>query len=100
MITELAGAQPGPIMSTLQSGNSSNRSQRRCPRCGSRLQILFLENERPIELDRCPLGHGLWLDKGEMKAVIFSFGNCAAGEEKTVANFFSGLYEKAFKKGE
>ena len=100
MITGLAGVQPGPITSALQFGKSSDRSQRRCPRCGSRLQILSLESTRPIELDRCPLGHGLWLDKGEMMAVIFTFGNCEAGETKTVANFFSSLYQKEFTKGE
>jgi len=42
-----------------------------------------------VELDRCPLGHGLWLDRGETVAIIESFND---GEEGLVARHLSDLF--------
>jgi len=35
-----------------------------CPRCGGELQ---LEDYRGIEVDRCPVCQGMWLDYGELE---------------------------------
>lgn len=42
---------------------------RTCPSCSSTLEATAHEG---VELDRCPAGHGLWLDKGELRAVVMS----------------------------
>lgn len=39
----------------------------RCPKCGGHL---VTEEFHRIQLDRCPDCHGLWLDNGEIDAVM------------------------------
>lgn len=94
MITELSGIEPGKITRALLSARSEGKSPRRCPRCRRKLRIIHLEGEPPIELDRCPWGHGLWLDRGETLAVVRAFGEGEAVEESVLARFFSDLYSK------
>lgn len=45
---------------------TSNRS---CPACTDALEAFVHEG---VELDRCPSGHGLWLDRGELPKVVRS----------------------------
>ena len=45
--------------------------------------------ESTVTLDRCPDGHGLWFDQGELAAVIRSH---ADDQEEQVASFFGDLY--------
>lgn len=52
------------LESELQS-IASQRSKRRCPRCRRRLQQVSLRDGATV-LDRCPRGHGLWFDPGEL----------------------------------
>lgn len=42
---------------------------RSCPACDATLQQVHHEG---VELDRCPEGHGLWLDRGELRRVVLS----------------------------
>ncbi len=42
---------------------------RTCPSCRADLETTVHEG---VDLDRCPAGHGLWLDKGELRAVVMS----------------------------
>lgn len=44
-------------------------TSRSCPTCGATLQQVHHEG---VELDRCPDGHGLWLDRGELRRVVLS----------------------------
>jgi Zn-finger nucleic acid-binding protein len=44
--------------------------RRRCPRCGRRMRAELTRGDRPITFDRCPRGHGLWLDRGELGGVL------------------------------
>jgi Zn-finger nucleic acid-binding protein len=91
MITEIAGVEPGSLTRALENAREGERARRRCPRCGKKLRIIHTGENASIELDRCPRGHGLWLDPGEMEAVIRSY---AEGEEGSVARFFSDLYRE------
>ena len=59
-----------------------------------RLRVVHLNLHEEIELDRCPQGHGLWLDQGEMEALIASCDvgtSRQAGEEGAVAQFLAEL---------
>jgi DNA repair exonuclease SbcCD ATPase subunit len=38
----------------------------RCPRCGERLGVLKLHG---VEVAECPMGHGMWLDNGELEQI-------------------------------
>ncbi len=39
----------------------------RCPKCGGHLKT---EDFHKIQIDRCPDCHGVWLDAGEIEAVV------------------------------
>ena len=89
-LAELTGAQPGRINDALQSAAPGPRTARRCPRCNKRLRSITVAAEPPLELDRCPRGHGLWFDADEMAAVIAAFHT---GEEREVARLLAELHD-------
>ncbi|MAW61861.1 MAG: hypothetical protein CMJ94_13670 [Planctomycetes bacterium] len=43
-------------------------SRRRCPRCARRMKAVHWRGAGPV-LDRCPQGHGLWFDPGELQGL-------------------------------
>ncbi len=99
-IAELAGAQPGKISEAIERAAPGPRVDWRCPRCNRRLRAITVAVEEPIELDRCPKGHGLWFDAGEMQAVISAFHD---GEDGEVARLLAELHHgelESNKKGE
>jgi len=38
----------------------------RCPRCGDRLAPFKLHG---VQVDECPMGHGMWLNHGELEQI-------------------------------
>jgi len=56
----------------LRSRNSVPRGEtpRKCPECRARMIKEASEGDRPVVYDRCPKGHGLWLDSGELAGVL------------------------------
>jgi Zn-finger nucleic acid-binding protein len=44
-------------------------ASRTCPVCSTALGVVHHEG---VELDRCPVGHGVWLDRGELRLVVAS----------------------------
>ena len=89
LLVELAGLDPRPLGARLREARRLRRGKRRCPRCPRRLQVIEIGEDRKIEIDRCPIEHGLWLDRGEMEAVIES---STAGDGRAVASYFAELY--------
>ena len=93
-LLELAGVERGALSRALQKARDGEQTARRCPRCRKKLELVTLGGstgewgraDEAVELDRCPLGHGFWLDRGEVKAVIKS-----GGEEGVVSRFLSDL---------
>ena len=43
---------------------------KRCPRCGVSMHKRVAGATTPVTCDLCPRGHGLWLDAGELHALI------------------------------
>jgi Zn-finger nucleic acid-binding protein len=99
LLGELSGIHAGALTAALAGAATSRRGARRCPRCRRRLDVVRVGDGEPVELDRCPVGHGFWLDRGETVAVIRAFGGAVdsgaavAPEESAVARFFASLYE-------
>ena len=85
LIVELAGITPGEVTAAVQAADG-RRGERRCPRCNRKMRVITIGAEAPVEVDRCPIGHGLWLDAGELRAVVRAF---SGGEEGAVAHFFA-----------
>lgn len=69
----------------LRSRNPVPRGEtpRRCPECRARMIKEASEGDRPVVYDRCPKDHGLWLDSGELAAVLES-ANPAARDNEVV----------------
>ena len=45
--------------------------RRYCPRCRGRMEPVRAPNApETLILDRCPRGHGLWFDRGELEALL------------------------------
>lgn len=42
---------------------------RRCPKCGAAMHTVNYDYSSGVILDRCPKGHGIWLDGGELEKV-------------------------------
>ncbi|MFQ5670934.1 MAG: zf-TFIIB domain-containing protein [Acidobacteriota bacterium] len=89
LLTQLAGAGGASdrLAHELARTPAGPRTTRRCPRCPRRLRSLEVGTPGRVVLDRCPRGHGLWFDRGEMEQVIRWY---AGG---TVARFFADLYQ-------
>jgi Zn-finger nucleic acid-binding protein len=41
-----------------------------CPRCGKRMNKVFVGEERKVIIDKCKKNHGLWFDQGELQKVV------------------------------
>ncbi len=91
-ITELSGASPGPLAAALDAAISGAGTKRRCPRCSRKLRKLDVGADPTVELDRCPRGHGLWFDQGELDTVVRSHAG-DSDDEGEVARYFARLFE-------
>ena len=74
---------------TLANAPEVRTTERRCPRCPRRLREITVGEQPRLILDRCPWGHGIWFDRGEMLTFIHTFGGEAG---RPAAQFFADLY--------
>lgn len=89
LLTEAVGVETDELVEALAAAWKGPKAERRCPRCNRHLRLIQLgRDETVIELDRCPRRHGLWLDAGEMVAVIRAY---APRDEGKIAKFFADL---------
>jgi Zn-finger nucleic acid-binding protein len=87
-IAALADVSAGPLSGALQAAGSGRSSKRRCPRCRRKLNTIAIGGDPAVEVDCCPLEHGLWFDAGELRRLITSF---AGGEAEAVAKFLADV---------
>ena len=68
------------------------RGTRRCPRCHQRMTAGRLPNT-PVTVDVCSdHRHGMWLDRGELQAVVES--RAGAGASSALAGFCADVFGK------
>lgn len=87
-ILELGDVPAGRLAALIEPEDAGRRGKRRCPRCRRRLAQVTIGDSgtaAAVEVDRCRLGHGLWLDAGELRALVRLL---AGSEEGAVAQFF------------
>jgi len=91
LIGERAGALQGDLLSALdaQEGKRPPRPERRrCPICRKTMRQTKTRGENPIVLDRCPVRHGIWFDRGELQRLVRAAG---AKADNVLVRFFARL---------
>jgi Zn-finger nucleic acid-binding protein len=93
-IAARADVDAGPLASALDAALPATTTKRRCPRCSRKLSTLNIGPDPALEFDRCPRGHGLWFDRGELESVVR--GHAAGGDDTgEVARYFRRLFENS-----
>lgn len=103
-LDELAGVAPGAVTAALAGATTRKNPNRRCPRCRKKMAVVTLGNSPGVEVDRCTRGHGLWMDRGELRAIVQAFGGGRQSDETTalaqrLGDFFRSEFETS-KKGD
>lgn len=62
---------------------------RACPHCTRKMTIAQLPGAG-VEVDLCPHDHGIWLDKGELRAIM------GAGTDRESAAALAEYYDEVF----
>lgn len=94
LIAEQAGAENKAIVTAFAPTTGKGiKSRRKCPRCLARLRTVTTAGKNPVQIDRCPRGHGIWFDKGEVEALT---GSCQE-EGRVVAGLFQDFIANNLK---
>ncbi len=66
--------------------------KRKCPLCRKKMLKLEVGDTEPVTYDACPQGEGIWLDQGELEAIIrFGLPDREGSEiQRFLGNLFSG----------
>jgi len=71
---ELLLGQPQKAKQLLDSfkvDSHSTEKARKCPICLKKMQKIIIGLSTPtLLIDKCPKGHGLWFDKGELQDIL------------------------------
>ena len=66
-------AQSRHLLASFVAAGQSTEAGRQCPICRKAMEKVYAgPMDKAILLDRCPRGHGLWFDRGELKQVLES----------------------------
>ncbi len=94
VLVSLAGGDVDRLRAALASAPPA-RSRRRCVRCGRRLEAVGVGDGPKVQIERCRVGHGFWLDAGELEGVARSArGGAGTPEERAVAAFLADLFRQ------
>lgn len=93
---ELAGAEAGlsRLEDRLTHLPSTKEKKKRCPRC--RAKMLHFDAPAAwgsVVLDRCPGGHGLWFDEGELHDVLTAELGEGDGTLATIKKYLGSFCE-------
>lgn len=77
------------IVSTFSdAGNIELDRKMKCPRCSQKMKKLSVsEGGKSVVIDSCPIGDGLWFDKGETSDVMKNIAKTKGGDAKKIAEF-------------
>lgn len=78
------GVEKDQMLSSFQSAQKVRERKKRCPICRKKMEkTLAGHNHETVLLDRCPRGHGLWFDGGELQQVL-SIGGLAESSKVVI----------------
>ena len=69
---------------------AATEKPRRCPICRAKMDKGTTRGDAPVTYDQCPQGDGLWLDRGELAAILEHGASGDAGNR--VADFLRGMF--------
>ena len=82
--------QARQIVGSFQRAPHTKENLRPCPICLKKMQkILVNSHDKPVVIDRCPKGHGLWFDRGELPQVLSGAG---FGRERKIIKLLSQIF--------
>ena len=59
------------LLSSFEAPPSCPEKPRKCPICNRKMQkALVGDSDRPVLIDKCSKGDGLWFDKGELQNIF------------------------------
>jgi len=59
------------LLKSFQEKVKTPEKPRKCPICLKKMKkVLAGHCEKPLLIDKCRNGHGLWLDKGELRGIL------------------------------
>jgi Zn-finger nucleic acid-binding protein len=78
------------ILSSFQIEPDYPEKKYKCPICKKKMDKVYVGGHKKVLIDKCPAGHGLWFDKGELKSVI----ELSSGEDKVIQHLNDLFGEK------
>jgi len=57
------------ILEQSSSAGETEASERKCPICQKKMEVIVVGKQSRVLIDRCRQGHGLWFDRGELEDV-------------------------------
>ena len=82
--------KPSAVAATLaKDADVKGKGKRPCPVCSKKMLLadINLSSGKVVEIDKCPKGHGMWFDKGELDDIV-----AAAGGGEAVVDFLASLF--------
>ena len=79
----------------------AGQGKRRCPICHNKMNKIWLGKKAgglmgkgpEVLVDRCPLGHGMWFDSGELQKVLKEIEPAGAPANTTVIDFLGTAFQ-------
>jgi Zn-finger nucleic acid-binding protein len=71
---------------------AAGEKKRPCPICDKKMEKQATGGDAPVVYDKCPAGHGLWFDNGELAAVLEKGSEAPGGEE--VVSWLCGMFSE------
>lgn len=77
------------LLNTLNADPAHPEKPYHCPICNKKMEKVHVGENKDVLIDKCLKGHGLWFDKGELKAVL----ELGADENNKVLNLIKEMFE-------
>ena len=92
--SEGAGLRPDEL---LAPEKAETKAKRRCTICGRKMEKVWLGRENRVLIDRCPIGHGLWFDAGELQKVLREMCPPGSPAAQDVVTFLGDAFKATHK---
>jgi Zn-finger nucleic acid-binding protein len=88
LILSRTSGSSSKVATAVRRGRDGERTKNRCPVCRHRMRIERIDVDGPIDLERCPRGHGLWLARDVMRSTVLE----RAAAHGPIGSFLADLF--------